>query len=53
MNVNLDRRFESSSEEHPVVCRKLHNFSDANKSSLWACGPCFYFVGLGRLPLDY
>ena len=51
MNVNVDRRFESLSEEHPIVCRKLHNFSDPSKGSFWACGPCFYFVGPGRLPV--
>ena len=37
VNVNVDRRFESSSDEDPIVCRELHGFSDASKSGFGAC----------------
>ena len=36
VNVNVDRRFESSSDEDPV-CRELHGFSDVIKSGFGAC----------------
>ena len=37
VNVNLDRRFESLSEEDPIVYRELHGFSDMSKSGFGAC----------------
>ena len=37
VNVNVDRRFESSSDKDPIVCRELHGFSDASKSGFGAC----------------
>ena len=37
VNVYLDQRFESSSDEDPIVCRELHGFSDASKSGFGAC----------------
>ena len=37
VNVNVDQRFESSSDEDPIVCRELHGFSDASKSGFGAC----------------
>ena len=37
MTVNVDQRFESSSDEDPVVCRNLHDFLDASKSGFGAC----------------
>ena len=37
VNVNVDWRFESSSDEDPIVCRELHGFSDASKSGFGAC----------------
>ena len=37
VNVNVNRRFESSSDEDPIVCRELHGFSDASKSGFGAC----------------
>ena len=36
VNVNVDRRFESSSDKDPIVCRELHGFSDASKSGFGA-----------------
>ena len=30
VNVNVDQRFESSSDEDPIVCRELHGFSGAS-----------------------
>ena len=36
-NVNADRRFESSSDEDPIVCQELHGFSDESKSGFGAC----------------
>ena len=36
MNVNINRRFESSSDEDPIVCIVLHGFSDASKSGFGA-----------------
>ena len=35
MNVNVDRRFESLSDEDPS--RELHGFSDDSKSGFGAC----------------
>ena len=37
VNVNVNRRFENSSDEDPIVCRELHAFSDASKSGFGAC----------------
>ena len=36
MNVNVDRRFETSSDEDPIVCQELHGFPDASKSGFGA-----------------
>ena len=32
VNVNVDWRFKSSSDEDPIVCRELQGFSDASNS---------------------
>ena len=37
MNINLHRRFVSSRDEDPIVCREYHGFSDASKSAFGAC----------------
>ena len=37
MTVNVDQRFESLSDEDPVVSRNLHDFLDASKSGFGAC----------------
>ena len=37
VNVNVDRRFVSSSDEDPIVCRELYGFSDPSKSGFGAC----------------
>ena len=37
VNLNFDRRFESSSDEDPIVCRKWHGFSGASKSGFGTC----------------
>ena len=37
VNVNVDQRFESSSDEDPIVCRELHGFSGVSKSDFGAC----------------
>ena len=37
VNINLDRRFVSSRDEDPIVCREFHGFSDASKSAFGAC----------------
>ena len=31
VNVNVDRRLESFSDEGPIFCRELHGFSDVSK----------------------
>ena len=36
VNVNVDWRFESSSDEDPIVCRELYGFPDASKSGFGA-----------------
>ena len=36
VNVNVDRRLESSSDEDPVFCRELHGFSDASNNGFGA-----------------
>ena len=52
MTVNVDQRFESLSDEDPVVSRNLHDFLDASKSVLGLVCTCVRFVDQGRLPLD-
>ena len=53
VNVNVDRRFGSSSDEDPIVCGELHGFSDVSKSGLGLVCTCVRFVDQRRLPLNY
>ena len=51
VNVNVDQRFESSSDEDAIVCHELHGFSDASKSGFGACVYVRSFCRLGRVPV--
>ena len=37
VNVDDNRKFDSSSDEDPIACRELHGFSDVSKSGFIAC----------------
>ena len=52
VNVNVDRRFESLSDEDPVVCLELHGFLDASKSGSGACVYVRSFCRLGKVTIS-
>ena len=52
VNVNVDRRFESSSDKDPVVFQELHDFSDASKSGFGACVYVRSFCRLGKVTIS-
>ena len=49
MNINLHRRFVSSRDEDPIVCREYHGFSDASKSAFGACVHVRSFCRSGKV----
>ena len=49
VNVNVDRRFESSSVEDPIVCRELLGFLDVSKSGFGACVYVRLFCRSGKV----
>ena len=51
VNVNVDRRLESSSDEDPVFCRELHGFSDASNNGFGACVYVRSFRRSGKVTL--
>ena len=49
VNGNVDRRFDSSSHEDPIVCREFHGFSDASKGGFGACVYVRSFPRTGKI----
>ena len=49
VNVDDNRKFDSSSDEDPIACRELHGFSDVSKSGFRACVYVRSFYRLGKV----